>query len=132
MRRHSRQQRATRPLLLLEVGLTLAAVLAFVFLSEPGQVNRWGTALLVLVPVVSAVRHLTLYRHLDEYERSLMLRAAACAFLTVMLLLGGAALLGAASTPENVPPLAVLGISLTGWVVFGLGYAVLQRREAQA
>ncbi|WP_102125616.1 hypothetical protein [Deinococcus planocerae] len=138
MSRAQRRRRATRPDTVLGAGLTLGAVLAFVFLSRPGEVNVLGTGLLCLTPLVDAGRNLAVDRLLDEYERSLMLRAVALAFNAVMVglfvlgMLGAASLLGGRGEAETVPALLLILLFLGGWVVFGLGYVVLQRRETRA
>lgn len=138
MSRAERRRRATRPFTLLGVGLTLGAVLAFVFLSRPGEVNVLGTGLLCLTPLVDAGRNLAVYRLLDEYERSLMLRAVALAFTAVMVglfllgMLGAASVLGGRGEAETVPALLLILLFLSGWVVFGLSHAIFQRREARA
>ena len=137
MMRQRRQRQALRPLHWVSAALALFALLAFAFLGQPGQVNVLGTGLLCLLPVVDAWRNLTLYRAQDEYERSLMLRSVALAFMAVMIglavlgLLGAASVFGGPSLGESVPPPVLIGLFLFGWVVFAASHAVILRRETR-
>ena len=119
-----------RPLSWLGAATTLGFFLAL-FLGPKGLGNPWVVLFASLGAVVNAVRNVSLYRLMDEYERSLMLRSVAVAFIFLMFAVFITAIVGAFSVTEAVSPLLLMGLFLAAWVVFGVAHAVLQRREAQ-
>lgn len=118
------------PLVWLEAALGVSAMLSL-FLGPKGIGNPWFLLLACLGAVANALRNVALYRLMDEYERSLMLRALAAAFIFLMFAVFVTAMVGALSVTEAVSPLLLMGLFLAAWVVFAVAHAVLQRREAQ-
>lgn len=119
-----------RPLLWLEMALGIAGVAAL-FLGPKNTANPWFLGLICLAVLVNALRNVALYRQMDEYERSLMLRAVAAAFIFLMVSVFVSAMVGAFSNTETVSPLLLILLFLAAHLVLNVTHAYLQRREAQ-
>lgn len=128
---HSRKRaRQLRPYQVLTTGLALAFGLALL-LGQKGTGNPYLLAVIIALALTDAARNVALYRLLDEYERSLMLRAVAAAFLFLMVGLLVTAVLGAYTAAEAVAPITLMGLLFGAWAVFGVSHSVVQRREAE-
>lgn len=107
----------------------LVASLAF---GPKGVGNPYFVACVLLSAVINIIRNVKMYGLMDEYERSLMLRAVAAAFIFVMFGVFVLAMFAAFSPAEAVSPLLLMLLMLLSFAVLGIAQSVMQRREASA
>lgn len=124
-------ERRLRPLTWAGFAVTVGLVASLAF-GPKGVANPYFVVCVLLSAVINVIRNVKMYGLMDEYERSLMLRAVAAAFIFLMFSVFVLAMLAAFSPTEAVSPLVLMLLFLLSFVVMGIAQSVLHRREASA
>lgn len=111
--------------------INTAALFASLFLGPRGEVNPYFVLFVLLSSVINTVRNVKMYGLMDEYERSLMLRAIAVAFIFLMVSVFVTGMAASISPAEAVSPLLLMVLFLLSFAVMGIAQNVMQRRESQ-
>ena len=110
--------------------INMVALFASLFLGPKGNINPYFVLFALLSAVITTIRNVKMYGLMDEYERSLMLRAVAVAFIFLMVSVFVTGMVAAISPAEAVSPLLLMVLFLLSFGVMGIAQNVMQRRES--